>query len=117
MYVCNWSSGNVFIIVKDWLKLDLKAPDFLAALFRTGCANLSQSHKYLVTINFFFKNYESTNCSLKITNFMFSAQAKKHLDKVPFYEHLGKITYSIWVTIVKIRIGTHTEYFRTCSVL
>ena len=34
---------------------------------------------------------------LLFTNFKFSAQQKKkkkNLDKVPFYEHLGKITYN-----------------------
>ena len=29
-----------------------------------------------------------------LTYFKFSAQQKKNLDKVPCYEHLGKITYN-----------------------
>ena len=34
-------------------------------------------YKFFVIITNFFRNYESTNCSLKITNFKFSAQQKK----------------------------------------
>ena len=50
-------------------------------------------YKFLVIITNLLRNYESTICSLKITNFKFSAQQKKKtLDKVPSYEHLGKIT-------------------------
>ena len=58
--------------------------DFIAANY----------YQFLVIFTDFFRNYESTNCSLKITNFSFSTQQKKALDKVPFYEQLGKITYN-----------------------
>ena len=34
-------------------------------------------YKFVVIIKNFFRHYESTNCTLKITNFKFSAQQKK----------------------------------------
>ena len=58
------------------------------------CNIAANYYKFLVIITNFFS--ESTNCSLKIA-------------KV-----LCKITEN---DRKKIRIGTHTEYFRTCSVL
>ena len=66
----------------------------------------------------FFSNFykffqELRKYTFKFTNFKFSTQQKKTLIKYHFM--------SIWIkspiTIVKIRIGTHTEYFRTCSEL
>ena len=54
-------------------------------------------YKFLVIIRNFFRNYESTNCSLKVTNFKFSAQQKKPLIKY----HLMSIWVKSRITIVK----------------
>ena len=61
----------------------------------------------------FFQELRKYELLIKNYKFQVSAQPpqKTARDKVPFYEHLDKIM------IVKIRISTHTEYFRTCSVL
>ena len=69
----------------------------------------------MVIIANIFQELRKYELLFKNMNFKFSVQQNKTKTLIKY--HFMSIWVKSRITIVKIRIGTHTEYFRTCSVL